>query len=51
MPDCMRELRESGLQEAVLEAAASKPLLGVCIGMQMLLDRSEEGPDATPAWA
>jgi glutamine amidotransferase len=44
MPDCMRELRESGLQQAVLEAAASKPLFGVCVGMQMLLDRSEEGP-------
>ncbi|WP_298925344.1 imidazole glycerol phosphate synthase subunit HisH [uncultured Ramlibacter sp.] len=44
MPDCMRELRESGLQESVLEAAASKPLFGVCVGMQMLLDRSEEGP-------
>ena len=44
MPDCMRELRESGLLESVLEAAASKPLFGVCVGMQMLLDRSEEGP-------
>jgi len=44
MPDCMRELRDSGLLEAVLEAAASKPLMGVCIGMQMLFDRSEEGP-------
>ncbi|MEO7549304.1 MAG: imidazole glycerol phosphate synthase subunit HisH [Ramlibacter sp.] len=44
MPDCMRELRESGLQESVLEAAASKPLFGVCVGMQMLLDRSQEGP-------
>ncbi len=44
MPDCMRELRESGLQEAVLHAAANKPLLGVCVGMQMLLSRSEEGP-------
>jgi imidazole glycerol-phosphate synthase subunit HisH len=44
MPDCMRELRESGLQEAVLHAAAHKPLLGVCVGMQMLLSRSEEGP-------
>jgi glutamine amidotransferase len=44
MPDCMRELRESGLQQAVLEAAASKPLFGVCVGMQMVLDRSEEGP-------
>ena len=48
MPDCMRELRSSGLEAAVREAAATKPLLGVCIGMQMLLDRSlarsEEGP-------
>jgi glutamine amidotransferase len=44
MPDCMRELRDSGLLDAVLEAAAAKPLLGVCVGMQMLLERSEEGP-------
>ena len=44
MPDCMRELRDSGLQEAVLHAAANKPLMGVCVGMQMLLERSEEGP-------
>ena len=44
MPDCMRELRESGLKDAVLDAAARKPLLGVCVGMQMLLSRSEEGP-------
>ncbi|RYF74750.1 MAG: imidazole glycerol phosphate synthase subunit HisH [Comamonadaceae bacterium] len=44
MPDCMRELRESGLQESVLEAAATKPLFGVCVGMQMLLERSDEGP-------
>jgi glutamine amidotransferase len=43
MPDCMRELRDSGLEAAVLEAAATKPLMGVCIGMQMLLERSEEG--------
>jgi imidazole glycerol-phosphate synthase subunit HisH len=43
MPDCMRELRESGLQAAVLHAAANKPLLGVCVGMQMLLSFSEEG--------
>jgi glutamine amidotransferase len=46
LPDCMRELRDSGLQEAVLHAAAHKPLMGVCIGMQMLLTRSEEGQDA-----
>ena len=44
MPDCMRELRESGLHDAVLHAAAHKPLMGVCVGMQMLLSRSEEGP-------
>jgi imidazole glycerol-phosphate synthase subunit HisH len=44
MPDCMRELRESGLLDAVMDAAANKPLMGVCIGMQMLLTRSEEGP-------
>jgi imidazole glycerol-phosphate synthase subunit HisH len=44
MPDCMRELRDSGLLDAVLHAAANKPLMGVCVGMQMLLSRSEEGP-------
>ena len=44
MPDCMRELRDSGLQAAVLDAAATKPLMGVCVGMQMLFERSEEGP-------
>jgi glutamine amidotransferase len=43
MPDCMRELRDSGLRDAVLEAAAAKPLFGVCVGMQMLLDHSAEG--------
>ena len=43
MPDCMRELRESGLLESVLEAATLKPMFGVCVGMQMLLDHSAEG--------
>jgi glutamine amidotransferase len=42
MRDCMRELHDSGLRDAVLHAAAHKPLLGVCVGMQMLLDHSEE---------
>ena len=46
MADCMRELRESGLLESVLEAAAIKPLFGVCVGMQMLLDHSAEGHTA-----
>ncbi len=42
MRDCMRELTDSGLKQAVLDAACSKPLFGVCVGMQMLLDHSEE---------
>jgi imidazole glycerol-phosphate synthase subunit HisH len=42
MRDCMRELNDSGLKEAVLRAAANKPMLGVCVGMQMLLEHSEE---------
>jgi imidazole glycerol-phosphate synthase subunit HisH len=42
MRDCMACLKDSGLQEAVLEAASSKPMFGVCVGMQMLLDHSDE---------
>ena len=43
MPDCMRSLRESGLQEVIIAAARTKPLLGICVGEQLLFDRSEEG--------
>jgi glutamine amidotransferase len=43
MRDCMRELHDSGLMPAVLDAAANKPMFGVCVGMQMLLDHSAEG--------
>lgn len=43
MRDCMRSLRESGVQEALLKASESKPLFGVCVGEQMLFDWSEEG--------
>ena len=46
MPDCMRYLRESGLEGAVRQAAAEKPFFGVCVGMQMLFDHSEEGGTA-----
>jgi glutamine amidotransferase len=38
----MKQLGESGLLEALLHAANNKPLLGVCVGEQMLLDRSSE---------
>ncbi len=44
MADCMRALAASGMKDAVLHACANKPLFGVCVGMQMLLERSEEGP-------
>lgn len=43
MPDCMKELDARGLRPAVLEAAATKPFLGICIGLQMLFRHSEEG--------
>ncbi|MFA5370931.1 MAG: imidazole glycerol phosphate synthase subunit HisH [Sideroxydans sp.] len=43
MPDCMRELDMRGLRQAVLDAARSKPFLGICIGLQMLFEHSTEG--------
>jgi glutamine amidotransferase len=43
MPDCMRSLAESGLGEAVGEAARGKPFLGLCIGQQILFEHSAEG--------
>lgn len=43
MPDCMRELEARGLREPLLRAAASRPFLGLCIGLQMLFEHSEEG--------
>jgi imidazole glycerol-phosphate synthase subunit HisH len=42
MRDCMRELADSGLKGAVQDALRNKPVMGVCVGMQMLLDHSEE---------
>ena len=46
MPDCIRELDGRGLRAAVIEATKSKPFLGICIGLQMLFERSEEGDAA-----
>jgi len=43
MPDCMRQLAASGAREAVIAATASKPFLGICIGLQMLFEQGEEG--------
>jgi glutamine amidotransferase len=44
MPDCMRGLNQSGLREVVLEVVRDRPFLGICLGLQMLFDNSEEGP-------
>jgi glutamine amidotransferase len=43
LPDCMRSLGESGAREAVLEALAEKPYLGICLGLQMLFEHGDEG--------
>jgi len=44
---CMDALRSSGLEQPALDAVASgRPFLGICVGMQMLFDRSEENPGA-----
>jgi glutamine amidotransferase len=44
MPDCMKGLVASGLVDTVREVLADRPFLGICLGLQMLFDRSEEGP-------
>lgn len=46
MPDCVRELDARGLRAAVVDAAAGKPFLGICIGLQLLFEHSEEGDAA-----
>ncbi|MCL4156749.1 UNVERIFIED_CONTAM: hypothetical protein GTU68_014332 [Idotea baltica] len=43
MPECMQELEARGLRDAVIDAAKTKPFLGICIGLQMLFEQSEEG--------
>jgi glutamine amidotransferase len=43
MPDCVRELDARNLRNVVLDASASKPFLGICIGLQLLFDHSDEG--------
>ncbi len=43
MPDTMRALRDSGLLEAIITAVKTKPMMGMCLGLQMLFDSSEEG--------
>lgn len=45
---CMEALRRSGLEAVTKEAATDgRPFLGICVGMQMLFDGSDESPDVT----
>ena len=46
MRDCMLSLRESGVLDALLRASKTRPMMGVCVGEQMLFDRSEEADTA-----
>ena len=60
-PDAVNKLRASGLESCVLEQGQKKPVLGICLGMQLLLERGEEvrpctglgacGPDTDPTEA
>jgi glutamine amidotransferase len=51
MPDCMKHLEESGLLEALLDAVKNKPLLGVCVGEQILFNQSAEvRANSNSAW-
>ncbi|MFZ3174571.1 MAG: imidazole glycerol phosphate synthase subunit HisH [Thiobacillus sp.] len=45
-PDCMREIDARGLRQVISDAARSKPFLGICMGMQVLFEHSEEGDTA-----
>jgi glutamine amidotransferase len=47
MRDCMTSLRESGAEEALLRAVKTRPVMGVCVGEQMLFESSEEN-EGTP---
>jgi imidazole glycerol-phosphate synthase subunit HisH len=44
MPDCMKGLVASGLVDTVRAVLDDRPFLGICLGLQMLFDASEEGP-------
>ena len=43
MPGCVEELDKRGLKEVLIESAKQKPFLGICLGLQMLFEISDEG--------
>ena len=46
-PDAIQKLRQTGLDQSILRMGRKKPVLGICLGMQLLFDRGEEGKDCT----
>lgn len=46
-PDAIQKLRQTGLDQSILRMGQQKPVLGICLGMQLLFDRGEEGKDCT----
>ena len=45
MGDCIRGLHTRGLHQVIKEHAKTKPLLAICVGMQMLMEQSQENPE------
>ena len=43
MPDCMQEIEKLNLKQTIINAAKNKPVLGICLGFQMLFTHSQEG--------
>jgi glutamine amidotransferase len=42
--DCMREIHAHHLADPIREVIADRPFLGICMGLQVLLEESEESP-------
>ncbi len=47
MGQCMRSLVDKGLDEVIIECVKSKPFLGICLGLQSLMEESEENDGTT----
>ena len=46
-PDAIKKLRQTGLDQDIIRMGRKKPVLGICLGMQLLFERGEEGENCT----
>ena len=46
-PDAIKKLRQTGLDQDIIRMGQQKPVLGICLGMQLLFERGEEGENCT----